>query len=68
MKEKYIGNPITKDVLNRRLSGVCAGIAQYYNMGITSVRAITVVLGVIFPVPTILAYLLATFLMPTNHY
>lgn len=68
MKEKYVGNPITKDLLNRKLSGVCAGIAQYYNMRIISVRAITVVLGLFFPVPTILAYLLAAFLMPTSRY
>lgn len=68
MKEKYVGNPITKDLLNRKLSGVCAGIAKHYNMPIISVRVITVIVGILVPLPAVFAYLLAAFLMPTNRY
>jgi phage shock protein PspC (stress-responsive transcriptional regulator) len=68
MKEKYVGNPITKDLLNRKLSGVCAGIAKHYNMPIITVRVLSVILGLLFPLPAVFAYLLAAFLMPTNRY
>lgn len=68
MKTKYIGNPITKDLLNRKLSGVCSGIAKHYNLPVFGVRAVAVVFGLIFPLAAIFGYLLATLLMPTTHY
>ncbi|MBU2919058.1 MAG: phage shock protein PspC (stress-responsive transcriptional regulator) [Psychrosphaera sp.] len=68
MKTKYIGNPITKDLLNRKLSGVCSGIAKHYNTPVIAVRAVTIILGIMLPMPTIFAYLLATLLMPTSRY
>ncbi|MDC2889613.1 PspC domain-containing protein [Psychrosphaera algicola] len=30
MKSEYLGKPLAKDYLNRKLSGVCAGIAAHY--------------------------------------
>lgn len=68
MKTKYIGNPITKDLLNRKLSGVCAGIAKHYNFPVLGVRVVTVIFGLMFPLAAIFGYLLATLLMPTSRY
>ena len=68
MKTKYIGNPITKDLLNRKLSGVCAGIAKHYNLPVFGVRAATIILGLMFPPAAIFGYLLATMLMPASRY
>lgn len=68
MKTKYIGNPITKDLLNRKLSGVCAGIAKHYNFPVFGVRVVTVIFGLMFPLAAIFGYLLATLLMPTSRY
>ena len=68
MKSKYIGNPITKDTLNRKLSGVCAGIAKHYGVPTIAVRLAVVVFGCMFPVFTVLGYLLAVLLMPEKSY
>jgi len=68
MKSKYVGNPITKDLLNRKLSGVCAGIARHYGMPSIIVRAAVIVFGCMFPMFTIFGYLLAVVLMPDRRY
>ena len=68
MKSKYIGNPITKDLLNRKLSGVCAGLGQHYNIPANAVRLLTIVFGCLFPVLTVMSYLLATWLMPDRKF
>lgn len=68
MSSKYIGNPITKDQLNRKLSGVCAGIARHYNVPSLAVRAGVIVFGCMFPIFTIFGYLLAVVLMPDKRY
>ena len=68
MKSKYIGNPITKDLANRKLSGVCAGVAKHYKVNANLVRAGAIVFGCLFPVFAIGGYLLATWLMPNRLY
>lgn len=68
MSSKFIGNPLTKDRMNRKLSGVCAGVARHYDVPSLAVRAGVIVFGCLFPVFTILGYLLATVLMPDKHY
>ena len=68
MKTKYIGNPITKDSLNRKLSGVCAGIARHYGLPSVAVRIGVIVFGCMFPIFTIFGYLLAVLLMPEKRY
>jgi phage shock protein PspC (stress-responsive transcriptional regulator) len=68
MNSKYIGNPITKDRMNRKLSGVCAGIARHYRVPSCAVRLGVIVFGCLFPIFTIFGYLLAVLLMPDRHY
>jgi phage shock protein PspC (stress-responsive transcriptional regulator) len=38
---------IVHDQNNRRLAGICAGLAVYTNMGVGLVRRLTVILGVL---------------------
>ena len=68
MNSKYVGNPITKDHLNRKLSGVCAGVAKHYSIPNLAVRVGVVIFGCMFPIFTIFGYLLAVVLMPDKRY
>ena len=68
MKSQYIGNPIVKDHLNRKLSGVCAGVASHFGQPVWAVRAATLALGIFFPAAAIFGYLLAVLLMPTKRF
>lgn len=68
MKSEYLGKPLTKDHLNRKLSGVCAGIAKHYNQPTWLVRAATIGFGLFFPVAAIFGYFLAVVLMPTKRF
>lgn len=68
MKSKYLGNPLTKDMINRKLSGVCAGVAKHYDIPAIAVRAGVIVFGCFFPVLAIGGYLLASWIMPDRRY
>jgi len=68
MKSQYVGNPIVKDQLNRKLSGVCAGIAAHFGQPVWAIRAATLAFGVFFPMAAIFGYLLAVVLMPNKRF
>jgi len=65
-KEYSVNKSITKDVMHKKLSGVCAGIAKHYNLPRLAVRIGAVVALVTFPVATGVAYLVATLLMSNS--
>lgn len=48
----------------RKISGVCAGFAGYYQQQRWLIRLLAVVLLVMFPLPTLLAYLVAAAVLP----
>ena len=53
-----------RDVENRMLTGVCAGIADYFGFSVRGFRVLTV-LSCAFALPVIfMGYLLASFLLP----
>ena len=53
-----------RDVENRMLTGVCAGIADYFGFSVRGFRVLTV-LSCAFALPVIfIGYLLASFLLP----
>ena len=54
---------LTLSVTDKKIAGVCGGIAEYFNIDPTLVRVITVVL-VLFFGGGLLAYLLAWIIMP----
>ncbi len=68
MKSKYIGNPITRDLVNRKVTGVCAGVAKHYKVDANLVRVGAIIFGCFFPAFAIGGYLLATWLMPDRLY
>jgi len=57
---------LTKDVLNKKLSGVCAGIAKFYNCPRLVVRIAAVLALITFPVAAGVAYIVAAILLPTR--
>lgn len=66
LNQKYsINNPLAKDVTHKKLTGVCGGIANHYNVPRIAVRVGAIVALLMFPVATGVAYLVATLLMPT---
>ena len=54
---------LTLSVTDRKIAGVCGGIAEYFNVDPTLVRVITVALALLFG-GGLLAYLLAWIIMP----
>lgn len=61
-----IQNNLTKDVVHKKLSGVCAGIAKFYQLPRLGVRIAAVVSLFMFPVVTGVAYIVAAILLPTR--
>lgn len=52
---------------DRKIAGVCGGLARYFNIDPTIVRVITVVLFFISTIiPVVLAYIVAIFVMPNE--
>lgn len=63
MSEYKVSKPITKDRVNRKVSGVCAGIAKHFDVSVNIVRVATIVATLMFPLPIILGYGLAAILL-----
>jgi phage shock protein C len=57
---------LTRSSSNKFIAGVCGGIADYLNMDPNVVRIIVVVIGVLFNVATITAYIIAWLILPTD--
>jgi phage shock protein PspC (stress-responsive transcriptional regulator) len=57
---------LAKNLTDRMLSGVCAGLADYFNIDRNLVRLLAVVLTVITTGAVVLAYILAAFLLPVR--
>lgn len=57
---------LTRSVVNRKIAGVCGGLAEYLGVDVTAVRVIWAVLAIIpgAIVLGVLAYLVAWFIMP----
>ena len=65
-REYCVNKTLTKDIIHKKLSGVCGGIAKHYNLPRIGVRAGAIVALIMFPVATGVAYLVATLLMPSR--
>lgn len=57
---------LTKDVVNKKLSGVCAGIAKYYELPRIVVRIAAILALITFPIAAGVAYIVAAMLLPTR--
>lgn len=55
---------LTRSIYDKKIAGVCAGVAHYLDVDVTLVRIIWLVL-IIFPIPMgLIAYLVAWIVMP----
>ncbi|WDE11098.1 PspC domain-containing protein [Thalassomonas haliotis] len=54
---------LAKDVHHKKLSGVCAGLAKYYQLPRLVVRVAAIVALITFPVAAGVAYLVSALLM-----
>ena len=65
--EKIINNDkLVKDTYHKKISGVCAGIANYYNYPRWGIRIAAILAFFTFPVISFLAYLVASIVMPNR--
>lgn len=65
-RDYLVRKQLTKDVLHKKLSGVCAGIAKYYQLPRLVIRIGAILALFAFPVVTGVAYVVATLLLPAN--
>lgn len=66
MKQYYETNRIYKDSANKKVMGVCSGIAKHYGVESWIVRLATVAAFLAFPGAIAIAYVVATLLLPTR--
>ncbi|WP_416307686.1 PspC domain-containing protein [Neptunicella sp. SCSIO 80796] len=59
-------NSLYKVQFGKKVSGVCAGLARYWNTEVWIIRAVALISLLLFPVPTAIAYLLAVILLPSR--
>ncbi len=60
-------NPILgKNFRHKKLSGVCAGIANYYNCSRLLIRVLAIIALFITPVVTGVSYVVASLLLPSQ--
>ncbi len=55
-----------RDTENKKIAGICAGIAQYFNVDVTLVRLIVVILAFASAGSEILLYLLFILIIPAK--
>ncbi len=61
-----VNRPLAKDLLNKKLSGVCAGLARHFEVPRLLVRAAVVIVGFMVPTTTLVAYIVAALIMPNR--
>lgn len=66
MKDVYDTNRIYRSTINKKVMGVCAGVARHYGIETWLVRLATVLTFLAFPVPIMVAYLVAVVLLPAR--
>ena len=59
------GHQLTRSETNKRIAGVCGGLAEYLDMDPTVVRVLYVLVSILSAAfPGIVAYIILMFLMP----
>lgn len=65
-QEVVINKRLYKDQVNKKLSGVCGGLAKYYGLPRFGVRLAVIAAMFVFPVVVGVAYVVATLLIPNR--
>ncbi len=66
MRDYFDVNRLYKDNLNRKISGVCAGLAKYWSVPTLLIRVVAIVCLITLPMVTAVAYVMATLLLPSR--
>lgn len=66
MKQFYDTSRIYRSSVNKKVKGVCAGIAHHYGIESWMVRLATIIAFFAFPGPIAIAYIVAILLLPTR--
>jgi len=59
---------LSKDSVHKKLTGVCAGVAKYYDLPRIAVRIAAIGALIMLPVATGVAYVVASVLLPESKY
>jgi len=62
-----VNKTLCKDTINKKLSGVCSGIAKHHELPRLVVRVAAIFALITFPVATGVAYLVASLLLPSKY-
>jgi phage shock protein C len=60
------GVPFSRPREGKKIAGVCAGVARYFELDVTLVRIVWIVLIFVPPVPGLIAYLACWIAMPKD--
>ena len=63
---KRVNKTLTKDIIHKKLTGVCAGIAKHYELPRIAVRIAAIAALFCLPVVTGVAYVVASILLPSR--
>ncbi len=59
--------PLARIMSEKKIAGVCAGVARYFEVDVTMVRVIWLVVAVCTVIPGFLAYVIAWIAMPKEY-
>ena len=65
---KSVRQTLCKDIANKKLTGVCAGIAKHYDYPRLAVRIAAIAALIMLPVAAGVAYIVASILLPNRKY
>ena len=65
-REYSVKKTLKKDVVHKKLSGVCGGIAKHYELPRIVIRIAAIGTLIIFPLATGVAYVVAAILLPSK--
>jgi len=60
------GEPLTRPQQDKKIAGVCAGVARYFGTDVTLVRILWLTLAVLPPGAGLIAYVVCWIVMPTD--
>jgi phage shock protein C len=63
-RNEYRSQRLYRDAERRVILGVCAGVAEFFDWPVWLTRVGAVALGWFFPVPVVVAYIVAALIMP----
>jgi phage shock protein C len=63
-----VNKTLSKDSVNKKLTGVCAGVAKYSGYSRLTIRIAAICALILLPVATGVAYIVASVLLPETKY